>query len=168
MSEENSDVENRKVQIEVVKKEKSHKLKSMFHNFMKKKYAKPLIITLSILLLIVVAFSIFVCANRFNLNVYDNVYIFGDNLAGYDSNKLVELLTSKNKDIELDIYQNLDKIYDIKSDEIEFKIDTEATVNSIMGFGRNSNVFVNNFNILKAEKLPFLLFQNIYNLYLEL
>ncbi len=151
MSEENSDVENRKVQIEVVKKEKSHKLKSMYHNFMKKKYAKPLIITLSILLLIVVAFSIFVCVNRFNLNVYDNVYIFGDNLAGYDSNKLVELLTSKNKDIELDIYQNLDKIYDIKSDEIEFKIDTEATVNSIMGFGRNSNVFVNNFNILKAH-----------------
>ena len=129
----------------------SSKLQAFKEKFMSKKYGKPVLITGVVIFLVVIIFSIFVCVNKFNVNVYKNVYFLGQDVSGLSSSQIIELLTSKNVQKELQIYQNTDSIYSVKSDDIEFQIDVTDTANRIMGFGRNENVFKDSLDILKAK-----------------
>ncbi|MEG1705214.1 MAG: VanW family protein [Clostridia bacterium] len=105
------------------------------------------IVTICILL------SIIAILNRFNTNVYKNVYIFGENISNYTSEEVINFLDEKSKIIsstKIDVYQGEKDIYDVKSEDIDFVIDTQKTSDNVMQFGRKDNIFVDNFKILKA------------------
>lgn len=118
-----------------------------------KKVKKSIIITISILILIVLIVGIFVCINKFNENVYNNVYILGENIGGYTSDEVKEFLGLKNSinlNDKIDIFQDTESIYSILENDIELKIDVTATLNSVMEYGRTGNIIKDNCNILKS------------------
>ena len=122
-----------------------------------KKLSKKMIALISVICILVsllIAFGVIVCINKLNNNVYSNIYSLSTNLSDFNSKQVEELIDKENeklnKEIIIDIYQNEEKLKTINSSEIELKINKEETVKNIFGYGRNSNIFVNNFNILKA------------------
>ncbi len=137
-----------------------------------KKRNKNLIIIISIIVVsILIFFGSIVCINKLNANVYRNVYVLGINMSGMTKEEVYETLLNisqeqndnentnnesisniKNKinEIKLDIYQQNDSIYSISSKEVAFNIEPEETAKKVIEFGRNSNLFKNNIDILKA------------------
>ena len=138
-------------QLEVVKSGAVENIKKKGKSFMSKKYAKPVIISMATILFLAIIFSVFVCVNKVNSNVYKNVYILGQNVSGYTTDGLVQLINEKNSEKDISIYQGTENIYSVKSTEIDFGIDVTSTVNKALSFGRDSNVFKNSFNIIKAK-----------------
>lgn len=137
----------------------------------KKKINKILIIVFAIVLsFVLIFFCGIACVNKMNANVYKNVYVLGINMSGktqeevynvldyisnmeesekiYDNN--IESKKQKISNLNLNLYQDNEKIYSLTSNDINFNIDVERTLKSIMSFGRNKNIIVNNFEILKA------------------
>lgn len=117
---------------------------------------KIIIITCAaIFLVICITFGIITCVNKLNSNVYKNVYLFNENFSGKSSEEVIQTITNISNDLnsseKIDIYQDGENIYTIKAEDIDFKFDVDKTVQSIMEYGRNSNLFVNNFKILKAK-----------------
>lgn len=117
---------------------------------------KIIIITCAaIFLFICIIFGIITCVNKLNSNVYKNVYLFNENFSGKSSEEVIQTITNISNDLnsseKIDIYQDGENIYTIKAEDIDFKFDVDKTVQSIMEYGRNSNIFVNNFKILKAK-----------------
>lgn len=117
---------------------------------------KIIIITCAaIFLFICIIFGIITCVNKLNSNVYKNVYLFNENFSGKSSEEVIQTITNISNDLnsseKIDIYQDGENIYTIKAEDIDFKFDVDKTVQSIMEYGRNSNLFVNNFKILKAK-----------------
>ncbi len=120
------------------------------------KKSKIIIITCAaIFLVICIVFGIITCVNKLNSNVYKNVYLFNENFSGKSSEEVIQTITNISNDLnsseKIDIYQDGENIYTIKAEDIDFKFDVDKTVQSIMEYGRNSNIFVNNFKILKAK-----------------
>ena len=120
------------------------------------KKSKIIIITCAaIFLVICIVFGIITCVNKLNSNVYKNVYLFNENFSGKSSEEVIQTITNISNDLnsseKIDIYQDGENIYTIKAEDIDFKFDVDKTVQSIMEYGRNSNLFVNNFKILKAK-----------------
>lgn len=116
---------------------------------------KILIITCAaIFLFICIIFGIITCVNKLNSNVYKNVYLFNENFSGKSSEEVIQTITNISNDLnsseKIDIYQDGENIYTIKAEDLDFKFDIDKTVQNVMNFGRDSNIFVNNFNILKA------------------
>lgn len=138
----------------------------------KQKRKKTLIIIAASILLFVVLFAIFACFNKMNTNVHKNVYIYGIDLSGKTQEEVLILLKSMSKtdeekiqkveslnaqivkekisNLNLDLYQENEKIYTVTSEDINFNIDVEKTLKEIMGFGRKSNLIVDNFQIIKS------------------
>lgn len=130
------------------------------------KVIKKIIIAIGIIILnLIIIFGIIVCINRFNTNVYKNIYSLDSNFSGKNENEVLNYLNkiSKDKfgDIEIEIYQNDKNIFAVKSSEIEFELDTEKTAEKILQYGRNNNLLKDNFNIIKALVKP----QNILPVY---
>lgn len=125
-----------------------------FNNNNKDINRKIVFLSLIITIIAILCTSIYVCINKFNTNVYNNVYIFGVNISGYNSDKVKELLDSKN-DInfneKIDIFQDTESIYTVFVNDVDIKVDVQATLNNIMSFGRTGSLFIDNFNILKAN-----------------
>ena len=116
---------------------------------------KIIIITCAaIFLFICIIFGIITCVNKLNSNVYKNVYLFNENFSGKSSEEVIQTITNISNDLnsseKIDIYQDGENIYTIKAEDFDFKFDIDKTVQNVMNFGRDSNIFVNNFNILKA------------------
>lgn len=142
---------------------------------LKKKRTKNIIIVTSIIVVsILIFFGSIVCINKLNENVYKNVYVLGINVGGMTKDEVYNTLlylsqiqneeqaekttvdeklkNIKNKinETKLDIYQENESIYNISSVDITFGIEPEETAKRVMEFGRNSNLFKNNMDILKA------------------
>lgn len=142
---------------------------------LKKKRTKNIIIVTSIIVVsILIFFGSIVCINKLNENVYKNVYVLGINVGGMSKDEVYNTLlylsqiqneeqaekttvdeklkNIKNKinETKLDIYQENESIYNISSVDITFGIEPEETAKRVMEFGRNSNLFKNNMDILKA------------------
>lgn len=142
---------------------------------LKKKRTKNIIIVTSIIVVsILIFFGSIVCINKLNENVYKNVYVLGINVGGMTKDEVYNTLlylsqiqneeqaenttvdeklkNIKNKinETKLDIYQENESIYNISSVDITFGIEPEETAKRVMEFGRNSNLFKNNIDILKA------------------
>ena len=120
------------------------------------------IIIVSFIILIVnliILFGIICALNRFNTNVYKNVYIFGQDISNFNSEQVIKLIEEKSNNIKdtfnIDVYQGDKDIYEVKADDIDFKIDVEKTSGAVMNFGRKDNFFIDNIKILSA-----LLFKN--------
>lgn len=116
---------------------------------------KIIIITCAaIFLFICIIFGIITCVNKLNSNVYKNVYLFNENFSGKSSEEVIQTITNISNNLnsseKIDIYQDGENIYTIKAEDFDFKFDIDKTVQNVMNFGRDSNIFVNNFNILKA------------------
>ena len=119
------------------------------------KKAKIVIISCcSVVVGLILCFGIITCINKLNTKVFKNVYMLGENYSGKTSEEVIQIINSKSNELnskeKLDIYQNGENIYNVKAEDIDFKFDVEKTAQSIMSFGRDSNIFINNFNMLKA------------------
>ena len=131
------------------------KISKYKEKFKLNKTTKIVIISVSIFLFVLcIVFGIITCVNKLNTKVYKNVYMLGENFSGKTSEEVVEIINNKSNELsaneKLDIYQDGENIYTIKAEDIEFKFDVDKTAESIMSFGRNSNIFKNNFEIFKA------------------
>ncbi len=117
--------------------------------------SKIIILSVSIFIaLICITFGIITCINKLNTKVYKNVYMLGENFSGKTSEEVIEIITNKSNELssneKIDVYQNGENIYTVKAEDLEFKFDIDKTAQSIMDFGRNKNIFINNFNVIKA------------------
>lgn len=109
---------------------------------------------LALLLVLLITFGIITCINKINTKVYKNVYMLGENFSSKTSEEVLEMINNKSNELQanekLDVYQDGENIYTIKAEDVDFKFDVDKTAQSIIEFGRDSNIFKNNFNILKA------------------
>lgn len=148
----NNDKDNNKRRIALKQEDKVSKYKEKVK--MNKKTKIILICISAFLLFVCIAFAIITCVNKLNTKVYKNVYMLGEDFSGKSSEEIVQVVSSKSNELnsneKLDIYQNGENIYTIKAEDIELKFDVDKTAESIMNFGRNSNIFKNNLEILKA------------------
>lgn len=139
-----SDSEKKEIKISAIK----NKLK------LSKKAKIVIISCCSFLFVLILTFGIITCINKLNTKVFKNVYMLGENYSGKTSEEVIQIINSKSNELnskeKLDIYQNGENIYNVKAEDIDFKFDVEKTAQSIMSFGRDSNIFINNFNMLKA------------------
>lgn len=132
------------------------KEQSQIAEYKEKNKVKSIIMVsiISAILIIFFSFVTIICINKVNANAYKNIYILGNNLSGMTSEEVVNFLNdNKTKFLSvenLDIYQNLDKIYSIKPEDIEFEVDISKTAKAVMNFGRSGNIINDNIEILKA------------------
>lgn len=124
-------------------------------NQKRKKYFKKMLLSFSILVInLLVIFLAIACINKFNTEVYKNVYFNGKDLSGYTSNEVTSFLKDQSaqiiKDSKISVYQNQENIYTVIPDDIKFELDIEKTAKKIMDFGRDNNILMDNINILKA------------------
>ena len=109
---------------------------------------------LAFLLVLLITFGIITCINKINTKVYKNVYMLGENFSSKTTEEVLEMINNKSNELsaneKLEVYQDGENIYTIKAEDIDFKFDVDKTAQSIIEFGRDSNIFKNNFNILKA------------------
>lgn len=115
------------------------------------KKRKIIFVILVILLDIIILFGIIASINKLNDKVYKNIIYSDIDLSGMNYQQVANVI-EKNlpKDSSLSIRQDNNEIYSINSQEIEFEIDVDKTIKRIFDYGRNSNVIINNYNILKA------------------
>lgn len=139
-----SDSEKKDIKISAIK----NKIK------LSKKAKIAIISCCSVLFVLILCFGIITCINKLNTKVFKNVYMLGENYSGKTSEEVIQIINSKSNELNsserLDIYQNGENIYNVKAEDIDFKFDVEKTAQSIMSFGRDSNLFKNNFNMIKA------------------
>lgn len=139
-----SDSEKKDIKISAIK----NKIK------LSKKAKIAIISCCSVLFVLILFFGIITCINKLNTKVFKNVYMLGENYSGKTSEEVIQIINSKSNELNsserLDIYQNGENIYNVKAEDIDFKFDVEKTAQSIMSFGRDSNLFKNNFNMIKA------------------
>lgn len=110
--------------------------------------------SLTFLLVLFITFGIITCINKLNTKVYKNVYMLDENFSGKTSEEVVEIINNKSNELsaneKLEVYQDGENIYTIKAEDVDFKFDVDRTAKNIIEFGRDNNIFKNNFNILKA------------------
>lgn len=109
---------------------------------------------LAFLLVLLITFGVITCVNKINTKVYKNVYMLGENFSSKTSEEVLEMINNKSNELraneKLEVYQDGENIYTIKAEDVDFKFDVDKTAQNIIEFGRDSNIFKNNFNILKA------------------
>lgn len=152
---------------EEIKEEKEIRVAVAEEDTIKKKKRKIIIITIAIIIALIAIFlGGIVCLNKMNANVYKNVSMLGIDFSGQNEEEIKATLNQFIKDHlvakeenqeesskqqeKLDIYQGQESIYSILPSDFDFSIDLEKSIRKIMGFGRDSNLFQNNINIIKA------------------
>lgn len=134
---------------------KESKISKYKEKFKLNKTSKIVIFScLAFLLVLLIAFGIITCVNKINTKVYKNVYMLGENFSSKTSEEVLEMINNKSNELsaneKLEVYQDGENIYTIKAEDVDFKFDVDKTAQNIIEFGRDSNIFKNNFNILKA------------------
>ena len=122
-------------------------------NASKKGINKGLIITAIILTVVAVAIVIFALVNKLNTKVYSNVYLAETKLGGKteeEANAIINSLSEQFNKKTVTIKYNGETLLELSPDAIDMKIDTKATLEKIMNFGRSENLVVNNIKVLKT------------------
>ncbi|MEG2348619.1 MAG: VanW family protein [Clostridia bacterium] len=103
---------------------------------------------------LVILFGIIFSINKLNENVYKNVFLLGKDISGKNFNQVVEILKSdkekSGQNLLLIVCEGNNEIYRINSNDIDFNIDIQQTAKKVFDFGRDSNLFKNNFCIIKT------------------
>lgn len=119
----------------------------------KTKRTVPIIIVISIITIIIIL-SLSMLFNKLNKNVYRNVYLNDQNMSSMTekevTEKINEIANQYKKDTKVQLIQDGKVIETAVCEDINLQIDVAETKKQIFGFGRNSNIFVNNYNILKS------------------
>lgn len=119
----------------------------------KKGLNKALIITAIVLTVIAIAIIIFAIVNKLNSNVYNNVYIGGIEVSGKTETELAQIVKEINEQFKkknITIKYDNKTIMEFSPASIDMTLDEEATIEKVMGFGREQNIVSNNIEILKA------------------
>ena len=114
---------------------------------------KIILIVVSFFIIIILAFSGIVCFNKLNDKVYKNIYVLNENIGCYTADELRDFLSKKNEvklEGKIDFYEDTEKIYTITKEDINLKIDVEKTIQDVMNYGREGNIFKTNFEIFEA------------------
>lgn len=140
------DEEIQKEEVDVKKNKEKIKKES------NKKIIIPIISIGIIILLIIIVSTIFAFININNTNIVNGVKIEGIDVSGLTKESAKEKIDSiynekKQKDIILK-YQDYDTT--INPELLEVSYDTEKAVEEAINVGKNSNIIVNNYNILFA------------------
>ena len=140
------DEEIQKEEVDVKKNKEKIKKES------NKKIIIPIISIGIIILLIIIVSTIFAFININNTNIVNGVKIEGIDVSGLTKESAKEKIDSiynkkKQKDIILK-YQDYDTT--INPELLEVSYDTEKAVEEAINVGKNSNIIINNYNILFA------------------
>lgn len=156
-SEEDSDTEEEFVTSEEIKninnsKEEKGLVKKKRVGNMKDKKLKIIIIIVAILVVLVAVIAGFAIINKFNTNVYNNVYLNGTDMTGMSledvKKHVIGVYEQTLTDVKIDVYQ-ADKLLDIiEPVDIDLTIDVDETVNQIFDVGRTGNIIIDNFDIM--------------------
>lgn len=124
----------------IIIKTKKNKLKTNF------------IVGLTFLFVVVIIITLFFMSNKFNDRIYHNVYLNGYNVSNMKLNEVSSYITKLDKENydTIKIKQNGVFLQEINKSDIDFKINNQATIDKITGFGRENNTIINNFKIFKA------------------
>lgn len=120
---------------------------------LKKINKKFIIILSSIVLAIIITFTAIAVINKMNDNVYRNVYLNGKNISGMNSLEVADYIKKEQEGLantSLKIYQGKEEILEIVPSDISFEIDMAKVEDEVFGFGRDSNILKNNFDITFA------------------
>lgn len=152
VKENEKDTTSKKDETKELKRRKENKVK--VKGKLKRSTKISIIVPFVIVCALLMFFGIIVCINKMNESVYKNVYMLEEDFSGKSYEEILSIINAKSDELnvneKLDIYQDGENIYTIKAEEIDFKFDVDKTTEKIMGFGRNGNVFQNNFKIIKA------------------
>ena len=147
--------------VEEVKKNEEDKNVTVSPVRKEKKLSKgvvAIIVFLCVIITLIISFGIIVCVNKLNRNVYKNVKFLGKDISSFTAQQVEKIIDDENEimsgELNIDVYQKDKKIGTVESKNVELKIDKENTVKRVIGFGREGNIFINNFNIIKALFSP--------------
>ena len=122
--------------------------------YLKKRKSKKIKIIASIVVVVAifVLSIVFALINMTNENILNGISIQGIDVSGMKKEEAIQKIketyeAKQEKDIEVK-YQDYESAIDLKILEINYNI--EDAVNEAVGKGRNSNIFVNNFEIIKT------------------
>ena len=119
----------------------------------KTKRLVPIVIIVSIVVFFLII-SLFMVTNKLNKNVYRNVYLNGQNMSNMNEkevNETIKKIASQYKnEVKIDLIQGEKVIDTVTQADIDFSVNIEETQKKVFGFGRDSNIFVNNYNIFKS------------------
>ncbi|MDO5555932.1 MAG: VanW family protein [Clostridia bacterium] len=138
-----------------VEKEKTEIKTEQKINTKKQKKVMILIISVSILLVLMIICTGFSLLNINNKKMLSGVSIDGLDVKGLTEEGAIQKLTEEKQEIlNKDIICKVDEFeYSIKPSQIEIEYNIKKAVKSAYDVGRSSNIFVNNFNIIKAMLL---------------
>lgn len=150
-NEEDEIYESEEIQEEEETKVRTKKEKIKKENN-KKKNILPIIIIGIVLLVLLIISTIFALININNTNIVSGVKIEGIDVSGLSKEEAKEKIESvynekKQKDILLK-YEDYDAT--INPELIDTNYDTETAIEEAISIGKNSNIIVNNYNILFA------------------
>lgn len=119
----------------------------------KKGVNKALIITAIVLSVIAIAMVVFALINKLNTKVYSNIYINDINIGGMTEQQVTEVVKGLSKEFKekvITIKHDENVVMELTPDSIDMSIDEQATIKSIMEYGRTENIVLNNVKILKT------------------
>ena len=119
----------------------------------KKGINKALVITAIILSVIAIAMVTFALVNKLNTKVYSNVYIGDIELSGLTEEEVAAVVADLGKDFKTNVItvkHQGDIVMELTPDSIDMSVDEQATIKSIMEYGRTENIVLNNVKILKT------------------
>ena len=126
----------------------------------KKKVKKATISVVALIVAILIFSTIFALLNLSNPRIIKNVYINNipvENLLVTEAEGKLNKIYQDDYDKDITLKLN-DFEYKIRPKQIEFKPEIEKTVKDAYNFGRNKNIFKNNYDILgqyfKLKKIP--------------
>jgi len=120
-----------------------------------KKYNKKLLFVVGITLFVVMlAFTIIALVNKFNNNVYSNVYFEDIDLSGKtitEVDKIIQDYAKEAYNRSVVIFQNDEMLMEVNAEDIGISINTSKTQKEILEFGRSGDVIKDNIDIIKAK-----------------
>lgn len=114
---------------------------------------KKVVVILIVIFVFLIALVVFCLFNKLNTKVYANVYLAGYNISSMTKEKLSNYLKKQSgllQKVTVSIMQEKEELSDILATDIDLTIDTQATLNNVMKFGRNKNIIANNIDIFVA------------------
>ena len=119
----------------------------------KKSLNKLLIIVAIVLCVIAIGMVAFALVNKLNTKVYTNIYIKDLEVSGKTEQEVadtVKALSERLKEKVITVKYNGSIIMELTPDSIDMAIDEQATIKSVMEYGRTENIVLNNIKILKT------------------